>query len=121
MAWHEKAAAVWVEERLLVAALLQRRLVLHLNKLPSAGNGRRRGTAPMVTRAGINSVTRMRAEVRAMAWHEKAAAVWVEERLLVAALQCALKCIISPNPEMHMQKMLQVFKACSWVTLALSE
>ena len=86
MARHEMAAAVGVEERLLVAELLLRRLVLPLNKLPSAGIGRRRDAAPVATRVGTKRATPMKEEVRAMARHEKAAAVGVEERLLVAEL-----------------------------------
>ncbi len=49
MVRHEKAAAVWVEERLL-AELLRVRLA-------SAGNGRGRENVPLVTSVGTNQPT----------------------------------------------------------------
>ena len=87
MVLYEKAAAVGVEERLLVAELQQQHLVLPLNKLPSAGIGRLRDTAPVVTPVGTKRPTPMKAGVPAMVLYEKAAAVGVEERLLVAEQQ----------------------------------
>ena len=64
MARHEKAAAVGVEERLLVAELLLPRLVLPLNKLPSAGIGRQRDTVHMVMHVSTKRVTQIKSEVQ---------------------------------------------------------